>query len=277
MAHDYTVWMDKLNEIYRPLVDLNEKLADAVIDNTDHPLWAYEGVSREKISEFVQSLEYQDDTAEGGSTTYLPAVIGVPEAVCSIVVAINTLRSQMAVLLKEADKERTPEDIRLSLYLLDKLQLRRLNRKATARQFVVLDATPQAISFMWNQPVITKRLSKEEALTAVKKQINKYNDSEIRNKLLVEERMIEILPDEEVVARVYRPAMQPRVNLILHHERMPVRMALMPLFYPANAGDALPELSPLSKSKVISKRIKRSDALIQSEPYAPIMRVHRYK
>jgi hypothetical protein len=269
--------MDKLNEIYRPLVDLNEKLADAVIDNTDHPLWVYEGVSREKISEFVQSLEYQDDTAEGGSTTYLPAVIGVPEAVCSIVVAINTLRSQVAALLKEADKERTPEDIRLSLYLLDKLQLRRLNRKATARQFVVLDATPQAISFMWNQPVITKRLSKEEALTAVKKQINKYNDSEIRNKLLVEERLIEILPDEEVVARVYRPTIQPRVNLILHHKRMPVRTALMPLFYPAKAGDALPELSPLPKSKVISKRIKRSDALIQSEPYAPMMRIHRYK
>lgn len=277
MKKDCSEWIDDINQIYRPLVSLNQKLADAIIENESHPLWAYEDARRKEIGEFIQGLEYQDDADEAGSTRYLPAAIGMPVAVCDMVSAINSLRSRFIKLLKEADKVRTDEKIHMSMYLLDKIQLRRINRKATARQFVVLDSKPQAISFMWNQPVVTSRLSQEEAFESVSNRLLKYKvGSEIRNKLLVEQRMIEVLPADEIVVRVYHPTIQPRVNLIVHNKRMPVKTALLPLFYPANAGDTLPELSPLPRDKATSTRIKRSDTRIQTEPYAPIMRIHRY-
>lgn len=267
----------KFNQIYEPLRSLNEQLAQSIVDNHYHPLWAYGEASREQIADFILNLEYQADDGEAGSTTFLPALVGLPAETCALVDQINTLRTELVEFLREADKESTPEGISLSKFLLDKVQLRRLNRKATARQFRVLPTKPDAVSFMWTQPASIKKLTKEEALGVAARRINKHNDSEQRDKLLSEQRLLERLNDGEFVARVYRPDIHPRVNTIIDRKRMPVKTALMPLFYPARANESLPDLAPLPELKTLKKRLKRSDTLLEQEPYAPLLNIYRYK
>jgi len=277
MTYELSALIDRFNRIYEPLTVLNEQVADAIVDNPNHPLWVYGDVDRKALGSFICDLEYLDDDAAGGSTTYLPAVVGLPAENCAMMVTINDLRTQLVELLKEADGNSSSEGIQLSKYILDKVHLRRLNRKATLRQFIVLQDTPQSISFMWSKPTVNKRLTKQQAENVVAWHINKHDDSDIREKLLYEQKLIALLPDDEVVAKVYMAPIHPRVNIIINNKRMPVKAALMPLFYPANANDPLPDISPLPAIKVLKKRLKRSDTLLEQEPYAPIVKIHRYK
>jgi len=277
MTYELSALIDRFNRIYEPLTVLNEQVADAIVDNSNHPLWVYGDVDRKVLGSFICGLEYLDDDAAGGSTTYLPAVVGLPVENCAMMVTINDLRTQLVELLKEADGNSSSEGIQLSKYILDKVHLRRLNRKATLRQFIVLQDTPQSISFMWSKPTVNKRLTKQQAENVVAWHINKHDDSDIREKLLYEQKLIALLPDDEVVAKVYMAPIHPRVNIIINNKRMPVKAALMPLFYPANANDPLPDISPLPAIKVLKKRLKRSDTLLEQEPYAPIVKIHRYK
>jgi len=277
MTYELSALIDRFNRIYEPLTVLNEQVADAIVDNPNHPLWVYGDVDRKALGSFICDLEYLDDDAAGGSTTYLPAVVGLPAENCAMMVTINDLRTQLVELLKEADGNSSSEGIQLSKYILDKVHLRRLNRKATLRQFIVLQDTPQSISFMWSKPTVNKRLTKQQAENVVAWHINKHDDSDIREKLLYEQKLIALLPDDEVVAKVYMAPIHPRANIIINNKRMPVKAALMPLFYPANANDPLPDISPLPAIKVLKKRLKRSDTLLEQEPYAPIVKIHRYK
>lgn len=279
MAQSLTTMINKFNRIYEPLTLLNEQLANAIVDHAQYPLWVYGDIDRKEIGSFISDLEYQDDDAVAGSTTYLPAAVGLPLEFCHMAVKINALRKKLVVLLKEVDKEDAslPKGVLLSKYILDKVQLRRLNRKATLRQFIVLDKPPQSLNFMWSKPTVTKRLTKAQAENVALWHIKQVNKSEIRDKLEYELKLILMLPDDEVVAKVYKASIRPRVNIVIDNVSIPVKTALMPLFYPAKSNDTLPDIAPLPELQAPKKRLKRSDIRLEKEPYAPLLKIHRYK
>lgn len=241
------------------------------------PYWAYQDADRDTVASFIMDLEYRDDEAEGGSTTSLSAAIPLPETLCRHALLANQYRTELVAFLREMDKQYTDSGLPLSKYLLQKVQLRRLNRKAVARQYLVLDTKPQSISFMWSKSTSILKLDRDKAVGVVNRRINKEMDKKTLLLLIDEKERLLKLPEDDILARVYTPAPQPKVNIIIDGERLPVKTAHLPVFFPAEIDEELPIIIPPGPQFDDRPRLKRSDTLLESQPLCPLTRIYRYK
>ena len=239
--------------------------------------WALNDASRETVASFITDLEYRDDEAEGGSTTSLPAVIPLQERLCRHVHSANAYRTELVEFLRKMDKQYTDGGLPLSKYLMEKVQLGRLNRKAVARQYQVLETKPQSISFMWSKSTTTQKLARDKAVAVVNRRINNETDKNTLLLLIEEKERLLKLSEDEILARVYTPTPQPKVNTIINEERLPVKTAHLPLFYPANPDESLPVIIPPGPQYAERPRLKRNDTRLESDPLCPLTRIYRYK
>lgn len=269
--------IDRFDAIYGPLRDKQSEVAEFVRGDEEYPLWAYQNASRDIVANHIEALEYLSDEDEAGVTRSMPAVLGVPYDMLADVQAINALRESLVDFLRKTDREYTPEGLPLSKYLLEKVGLERLNRKATARIFRVLEDKPESISYTWAQATAIKPLSKEQAISVaarrLKKPMSRYDQRIVQHE---QDRLLQ-LPDETPLARVYLSTPQPRVNVIIKGKRRPLMTAHLPLFYPASAGEPLPIVVPLPDNNEARPRLKRADAKLEDEAFAPTLRIYRYK
>lgn len=268
--------IERFEEVYLPLRDQQFAVAEFVRGDTSYPFWAHLNADRETVALYIEALEYLDDDAQAGSTSSMPAVLGVPYEMLAEVRSINDLRDELARFLRSTDKESTLEGMPLSKYLLEKVGLRRLNRKMAGRTFRVLEKRPESISFTWSQSRTILKLSREQAIESAARKINKTPDKKQRKLLEAEQSKLMLLPEGEILARVNTPAPQPKVNILIEGKRIPVTTAHLPLFYPANEGDPLPVIVPLPKEWHQRVRVRRSDALLEAAPYCPLLNIHRY-
>lgn len=266
----------QMNAILAKLNAEQQRISDYLLQE-EPPFWAFEDASRETVASFITDLEYRDDKAEGGSTTSLPAAIPLHEKLCRHVELANEFRTELVEFLREMDKQYTDGGLSLSKYLMEKVQLRRLNRKAVARQYLVLDRMPQSISFMWSKSTTTQKLARDQAVAVVNRRINSEIDKNTLLLLIEEKEQLLKLPDDEILARVYTPTPQPKVNIIIDNERMPVKTAHLPLFYPAEPNEPLPVIIPPGPQFAERPRLKRNDTRLESEPLCPLTRIYRYK
>jgi len=266
----------QMNAILAKLNAEQQRIADYLVQE-EPPFWAFEDASRETVASFITDLEYRDDKAEGGSTTSLPATIPLHGKLCRHVELANEFRTELVEFLREMDKQYTDGGLSLSKYLMEKVQLRRLNRKAVARQYLVLDRKPQSISFMWSKSTTTQKLTRDQAISVVNRRINKEKDKNTLHQLEQEKAALLKLAEDEILARVYTPAAQPKVNIIIGDERMPVKTAHLPIFYPADINDSLPVIIPPGAKGESRPRLKRNDARLENEPLCPLTRIYRYK
>lgn len=266
----------EMNAILAKIDGEQRLLADYLLQEKPN-FWALNDASRETVASFITDLEYRDDDAEGGSTTSLPAVVPLQEKLCQHVHSANVYRTELVEFLREMDKQYTDGGLPLSKYLLDKVRLRRFNRKAVARQYQVLETKPQSISFMWSKSTTTQKLVRDQAVAAVNRRINNETDKKTLLSLIEEKERLLLLPEDEILARVYTPTPQPKVNTIIHDERLPVKTAHLPLFYPAEPDESLPVIIPPGPQFAERPRLKRNDTRLESEPLCPLTRIYRYK
>ena len=144
------------------------------------------------------------------------------------------------------------------------------------RTFRVLDGRPESISFTWSQSTTTHKLSRDEAVAVAVRKIVKTRDKKQLKLLQSEQSLLMELPEGEILARVYEPSPQPKMNIIIDGKRMPVTTAHLPLFYPAKPGERLPVIIPLPKKWERRLRVRRSDATLEDVPLCPILNIHRY-
>lgn len=264
--------VEKFNELYAPLVEHSQRLADAITNNVDMPFWAYEGKTRQDVADFVTLFEYSDE-ASGQDTRYCPAVIGIPESVWESVPVINELRKELTDLLTSVDKQKR----NLAKSVLNTVQLRRFNRKATARLFVELLEQPDSITYFWHNARKNKRITRDKAIKLVGDRIIHTNESEFRSKLMAEQAILYALAEDVELARVYSPAEHPRANITIKGEKLPVKTAKLPLFFPVVRGKGeMPRLRELTPEKP-QQRLIRKDKQIEDTPIAPINQIYRYK
>lgn len=275
MSTDFTQLVDEFAAIYDPLVDLQEQVAQAIEADVEYPLWSFSG-GREKVANFVVSLDYEDDD-NANSTKTLPALVALPAEYCRLIHLINEKRTALATLLKEMDKESTFEGVKRSKYLLAKLQLRRLNRRALLRHYVELNDAPDSVRYMWAQTRSVRKMTAEKAVKSVAALIMDVSTTEMKQALLAEHSKLSGLNPGEIVARVNVNAPQPRANMVINGKRVLGKTAMMPIFYPWKKGDPIPKLIPLTESKPDSERLKRSDEIIEEVAFTPISKFHRYK
>lgn len=269
--------IERFESVYLPLRDKQFAVAEFVRGDNAYPYWSHMDADRDTVAAFIEALEYMEDDADAGSTKSMPAVLGVPYEMLDDVRAINDLREQLAMFLRETDKERTPEGLPLSKYLLEKVDLRRFNRKMAGRTFRVLDSRPESISFTWSQSRTTHKLSREEAIEVAARKINKTAKGNELKMLESEQSSLLNLPEGEILARVYSPAPQPKVNIVLAGQRIPVTTAHLPLFFPANENESLPVIVPLPEKWHQRVRLRRSDATLEDKPLCPILNIYRYR
>lgn len=268
--------IERFEAVYLPLRDMQYAVAEFVRGDSAYPYWAHMKANRDTVAEHIEALEYMEDDSDAGSTTSMPAVLGVPYEMLADVRSINDMRDALAKFLRETDKEMTPEGMPLSKYLLEKVDLRRFNRKMAGRTFRVLEKRPESISFTWSQSRTIHKLSREQAIEAAARKINKTSNKKERKLLEAEQSLLLELPEAEILARVYEPTPQPKMNIIIEGERIPVTTAHLPLFYPATEGESLPVIVPLPKAWHQRVRVRRSDAILEAQPLCPILNIHRY-
>lgn len=269
--------VDKFKSIYDELVDAQHGIAEFIREQSEYPYWAHLDASRDSVASFIEDLEYRDDTVEAGSTTIMPAVIGIPESMCADVSLANAKRTQLVELLRDLDKETTDSGISMSKYLLSTVHLPRLNRKSVARHYQVLDMKPDSISYTWSKSITTQKMDVAAAIQCVSRLIGKSRDKDRQLALYQDKDKLMKLSPDEIVARVYRPTPQPKCNIILNGKREGVKTAHLPIFYPAHKEDSLPIVIPLATAPDERPRLKRSDARLEDMPYAPSVRVYRYR
>lgn len=147
----------------------------------------------------------------------------------------------------------------------------RLHLKQCYRQIPILEQRPLKVSWSWANTRSIKRITKADAVALLKK---KGDDPGIQRQLM----QVESLRPQEQIAIVQNLAPHLRTNVVFETadglERKMLKGSL-PLFYPASAGEPLPEVV-LPKPKN-SERQKRSDIKIDPEPFLPAIRGHRYQ
>lgn len=269
--------IERFEAIHGPLRDKQSEVAEFVRGDEEYPFWAYQSASRETVANHIEALEYLSDEDDPGATRSMPAVLGVPYDMLADVHEINAQRESLVDFLRKTDRDTTPEGLPLSKYLLETVGLERLNRKATARIFRVLEDRPESISYTWAQATAIKPLSKEQAISVaarrLKKPMSRYDHRIVQEE---QDRLLQ-LPDETPLARVYVSTPQPRVNIIMKGQRLPLMTAHLPLFYPASAGESLPIIVPLPDENEARPRLKRNDAKLEDKAFAPTLRIYRYK
>lgn len=275
MTIDFTQLVDKFAAIYDPLVDMQEQVAQAIEADVEHPLWTFSG-DRETVARFVTSLDYEDDDT-ANSTKTLPALVALPAEYCRLIPLINEKRAALVVLLREMDKESTFEGVKRSKYLLAKLQLRRLNRRALTRKYVELVHAPDSVRYMWARTRSVRKMTAEEAVSSVSTLISAAGTPVMQQALLAEYAKLSGLDPKEIVARVNIDSPQPRASMVVMGKRVMGKTAMMPIFYPWAKGDPIPKLVPLTESKLDTGRLKRSDEIIEEVAFTPISKFHRYK
>jgi hypothetical protein len=130
---------------------------------------------------------------------------------------------------------------------------------------------------MWSKSTSILKLDRDKAVGVVNRRINKETDKKTLLSLIDEKERLLKLPEDTILARVYTPAPQPKVNIIIDNERMPVKTAHLPLFFPAENDDELPVIIPPGPQYDARPRLRRSDALLEDEPLCPLTRIYRYK
>lgn len=274
MSQELTELIDKFNAIYKPLVILNNEVADT-IEHGNVDCITFNNETNEDVANFIRNLEYAADE-ESGSTPILPAVIPMSKIDIEKIGMINHYRKQMAELLKSLGRQTSPTGILLTKYILDKVHLRRMNRKAAARKFTILNQAPSHLNFIWTQSAVTNKFTKTKAINTANHRIEKETDQGILTQLYRERSLLEQLPDDELLVRVYKPTLMPKVTILINKVRMPVKPALMPLFYTLTEGEIPPVITPLPLIRELPVRQRRSDSKIEEEPFAPLLKMHKY-
>ena len=70
--------IERFEEVYLPLRDQQFAVADFVRGDTSYPFWAHLNADRNTVALYIEALEYMEDDAQAGSTSSMPAVLGVP-------------------------------------------------------------------------------------------------------------------------------------------------------------------------------------------------------
>jgi len=239
---------------------------------------------RSKAIQLYHALWYAEDQ-DGRETLTCAGIVGAkPETLaaahlCNIakdafkaaVLALKTLeRSEEAAAL--ADLQHRQESVAAAMR---RMGAARLNLKQAYRHIPLLNERPLKIGFTWSrQGRVIQRISVAAARRLLEQR------AETPQTLLELRRLAEI-PDDEMLARVRSVRPHLRANIVFAApESSSVQRRLMqtplPVLIPLQPGERLPDFVPIASEPLDTPRLRRADVRIQSEPFLPSVRIHRY-
>lgn len=272
------------SELSRILTRLESSLAEfaEAIKSESHPAWVAaelrDADARAKAAEIITQIDYEDGQI-GNEAVILPGLIGVNAELLALAQIINghkealrkallDLKGQTIELVSPTGRSR---QVQADLHILARLGHARLHRLQAWRQIPVLDARPAAVWFAWSES----------------KKVYRINCAEARRRLIAlgadqphiawQLKRLSALKPDTPLGVIGRARPHARANIFWPDKQMMQMRASLPLFYPANPGEPLPELSPIAEDRQKrTKRSQRSDTHLQAEPFLPSIHAYAY-
>ncbi len=260
-------------------------------DEEGYPLWVWHEEdqydARLQVRRVITAIDYQDGQ-DPASTRICPALVGVSITTIEAVRQVNVVKTSLQKALKNMDGIKVEEQDHktgncilrpLVKVALASLGHARLHRRQATRKLVILEHTPESVSFIWSRLPKIESIDIEEARHRLESRLEKVQGSS----LLIEEdlRRLNQLDSAERLAIVNPPHLHPRANIAWLMEegttRRGQRRAVLPIFYPATRYEGLPRLRPLPEEPPLpGLRLRRSDATVETTPFLLSIRAHRY-
>lgn len=242
---------------------------------------------RDKARAVIQAIDYVDGQPKG-EARICPALLGASRNTLAAARTVNQAKAEVEaalapmrkIMVSDNDME-TGKTIKVPLtkVALRALDHARFHYQQATRQLVVLDRAPESATFVW---AVCPKITAITKAQAIKKLNNKLRIHGEERALLADLENVSRLRDSERLAVVRPPHIHPRANLVFCVQKQYVNKqcrGVMPVLYLAKQADSRPDMGdPLPEEPPTrSKRKKRRDAQLASEPYLPTIRVHRYE
>ena len=233
------------------------------------------------LSHLLTQIWYTQE-GDGRRTLNQYGLVGVPPSFIPLLQQINQKKlffKQAIQDYREQNKEPGPFLFKRACELnlgLSKAGLARLHLKQCYRTLPILESCPDKVTFSWyTSGKSQKKLSVKQALERLMKmdtgQIHIQMQIEALNKLSESEPLVQIQNQVPVM----------RANIAWRNGTDWVRKARncpLPLFFPMSEDKPFPEYNtPALTPPEKRSRQFRADSVIETDPYLPSLRVHRYK
>lgn len=239
-----------------------------------------QSIPLQSASELITNLWHQSE-GDGRRTDNIYGLIGVSSRLIPVIQQLNQIKQRFQSTVKAfRESEGNPLEVlhHRSEALNKALQqqgLARLHLKQCYRQIPLLEQTPDKVTFSWYS---SGRSLRKITIAEAEKRLLQMDQSQLHiqmqlkalGKLTPEEALVQIQPQVPVM----------RANIRWKkgdsYQRK-ARNCPLPLFFPLDAGKSFPEYNvpPLTPPETRQRQL-RSDLVIDSEPYLPSLRVHRY-
>lgn len=260
-------------------------------EEESYPLWVWHekdpSRARVRVRQIVTAIDYRDGQ-DPVSTRICPGLVGVSYTTLEAICHANQAKAGLQEALKNIDGikiEEQDQEMGISLLrplikiALASLGHARLHRRQATRKFVILEQTPESVSFIWSRLPKIESIDIEEARRRLEVRLEKAQG----NPLLIKADLsrLDRLISNERLAIVNPPHIHPRANIAWAMEEKTTRRAqkraVLPIFYPATRYDHLPRLRPLPEEPPLpGLRLRRNDATIETTPFLLTIRAHRY-
>ncbi len=272
-----------------------DTLVQRIRDDRDYPAWAQAAPdapdARNKAISTAWGLHYLDGQ-DPHETIRCTALIGASAETLACVESVNQAKQALQTALHAMDgihvKVQDPATGEWVMKPLIKIALAslghpRLHRRQATRRLEILERAPSSASFTWARLRKVQRITVEEARAMLQEQIEKTAGRIIQHQRDLDR--LQALQADEPLAIVEAPHLHPKVNLawVVKTEHgtetiRGMRRAVVPIFYPSHSGAPLPRLRPLPEAPPApGSRLRRSDVLVEDEPFLPSIHIHRYR
>lgn len=278
--------MAELEKAFDDLVEATEALMTTA---RQHPpaMWRFDGEA--DIDWLMRALTdyWYQDGQDGRATRDHVGVVMAGETLLEHVHEVNRCKDAFATQLSAARKQHPAmiSELKATLpfrhpVLHDHLKgsgMARLHLKQCWRRLPVADAPVSRIRLAWYS---SGRSIKRMSVAEVEARLARLNNEAAHVK--IQYRLLASLPDGEMLAQVQTQAPLMRANVFFRepledgHTRRAMNVAL-PLFVPS-PDNRLPRINqPPPQPPEKRTRALRGDSKIESEPFIPSLRIHRYR
>lgn len=284
-----TLRVDLANAIHTLEYTL-DLLTEALSEETRHPVWGWRTddtvEARRNAITMIRAIDYQRDQPSGETRIY-PALLGVRTSTLRLAHEVNEAKEALAIAFKAMQGRRITidgEQRDLTRHALSFLGRLHLHFHQATRQIVICDTAPYRVGFTWLVgSARVARTSREELLDRLTRRVGEGMDRDPG--ILADIERLRGLPQGEPLARYRRPLPHPRANIAW---RTPdgqivrkLRPAVMPILYPAEAGQPLPKLRPLpeqppEKPQRAPRRARQGERRVSPERFLITEPIHRY-
>lgn len=233
-------------------------LAEALRTEAGFPGWGWRAEDSERARtraiQMILATEYHDNE-QPNQSRYYPALIGTRPGTLTLAHCVNEAKQQVAEAFKAMRGRRIVidgETRELTRHALARMGRARFHFHMATRQLVICDERPSRVGFTWT--IASNRIEHTNREALLKRLMHSMEKGAVQTNepsILHDIERLRGLPSQTELAFKRAPIPHPRANVAWKQPDgntiRKLRPALLPILYPARAGESLPNYTPLKE------------------------------